>query len=194
MSWNFDRFTAALNALHTATNALHADYAGKLAAAGHAVTADDHADTLVAAAQPHFAQPGQPPTYADHANAQFAIGMTHALLQFGGQFLPAKFQPVAAELAMALQGEPTQGELLAAAESIAVDAVAAAVPGAAPVLAVAGAVLQVVEDGAAASAAADAASTIDKMGDEPAAEGDGSGEASPNSDGGPGIPPEPAGE
>lgn len=142
--------SAALAALHTTANSLHADFATKLAQAGHDVSPDDHADKLVAAATTAVAKPGEPPTYADHALAQFTVGMTGALLQFASAHLPDKFKPLGAAVEQAaetLPSEPTQGDLLDEGLKIAETVAAVAIPGAAPVLALAEAVAHAVEGG-----------------------------------------------
>ena len=151
----------ALDALHATVNSLHSDFAAKLVAAGHDVSADDHTDKLVAAATTAVAQPGQPPTYADAALASFSLSMTHALLAFATQHLPAKFQPILAaaepgveQLALDLgENKPVEkSELIDDAVKVAETAASVLIPGAAPVVALVEAVRGAFEHGSATPA------------------------------------------
>lgn len=114
----------ALSVLHATANALHAQLANTLAQAGHAVSEDDHVDTLVASARAAAtgaasapAASRTAPNYADAALATFTHSMTAALIQFAQQHLPAKFQGVAAEAA------PVVEQVADAAEDAAIAAV-----------------------------------------------------------------------
>lgn len=123
----------ALAVLHATTLALHAQLANTLSQAGHAVTEEDHVDTLVSAARAAATGAANAtiasntaPNYADAALATFTHSMTAALIQFAQQHLPAKFQGVAQEAASIV--EP----IVDATE----DAALAAVPGTVKVAAV----------------------------------------------------------
>jgi hypothetical protein len=151
---------SALDILHSTVNALRADFAGKLRAAGHDVDADAHVDTLVASATAAAAGSGQPPTYADAALASFSLSMTHALLQFASAHLPPQFQPIAQDAAPAIEQTALdlaehkpidKSDLLGTVLHVAETAASVLIPGAAPVVALAGAAIEAVEHGTSAS-------------------------------------------
>lgn len=162
----------ALDALHATVNSLHSDFAAKLVAAGHDVSADDHTDKLVAAASTAAAQPGQPPTYADAALASFSLSMTHALLAFATQHLPAKFQPILAaaepgvdQLALDLgENKPVEkSSLIDDVVKVAETAASVLIPGAAPVVALVEGVREAVEGGQGSTAAQTAVGAVESV-------------------------------
>jgi hypothetical protein len=151
--------TNALNVLHATVNALHAQFAASLAQAGHDVNADTHVNDLVQTAVTAGAATGKPagtatPNYADHALATFSQSMTAAMLAFAQSHLPAKFQPVgeeAAQVANDVVSAAATGTHVDAAAvgdtvtKVAASAITAAVPGAAPIVAVAEPIIESLE-------------------------------------------------
>lgn len=141
---------SALNVLHTTVNALHAQFANTLIQAGHDVSLDAHADTLVQVALGAAQSTGKPqgagaaPNYADHALATFSQGMGAALSTFAHAFLPEKFQPIADAAANVVNtGKVTASDIVGTVET-AVETLAPA-PIAAAVATVAGVAESVLE-------------------------------------------------
>lgn len=145
---------SALDVLHATVNALHAQFAASLAQAGHPVTPDDHTDTLVQSAANASAKPGSAPTYADHALATFTTGVTQAMLQFAQQHMPAKFQAATADAVTAATSvandvaasKPVDVSSVAdTATKVAAGVLSVAVPGAAPIVALAEPLIESIE-------------------------------------------------
>lgn len=142
--------SGALDALHSTSNALHAQLAAALMLAGHNVTPDDHVDTLVqtatqAGAATQAAAAGQPgtvaPNYADFALATFTHSMTAALVSFAQAHLPTKFQPIVADVIdtasdVLADGKVTAGEAVDAALKVGAAVATAASPTGAAIAAV----------------------------------------------------------
>ena len=138
----------ALTVLHATANALHAQLAHTLSQAGHAVTEDDHVDTLVKTAQAAATGAASAPAastiapnYADAALAKFNQSMTVALIQIAQQHLPAKFQGIASEASATVAdatapAAPPIATIVDDGLKVADAAVSALVPGAAPIAAV----------------------------------------------------------
>lgn len=169
----------ALAVFQATANALHAQLANTLSQAGHAVTEDDHVDTLVqtaSAASTGAASAAQAsttaPNYADAALATFTQSLTAAAVQFAQAHLPAKFQGVASTAVQAVSGAladgtVSTGEAVQAAASVAQAAVAAVAPNAAPIVDEAVQAVQAVSSGttSAASVVASVASTALQAGE-----------------------------
>ena len=150
----------ALNVLHATVNSLHAQFAASLAQAGHDVNADTHVNDLVATAVNASSATGKPaganatPNYADAALGTFSTSMTQAMLAFAQAHLPAKFQPATEQAAqtasdvvstVATGGHVDVGAAAQDATKVVGAVVSAALPEAAPIVAVAEPILESIE-------------------------------------------------